>query len=364
MKFTVDKNSLQNSLLHVSKIVPNRSTMPILSCALFSISSNRLLIKTTNLDTYISLEIDVDSGEDGLVCIPVSKLNEILSALPDCQVCFSISSNGKITINNDIGNYSIMAQNAEEFPSEPILDSVNNINISSKILTNTISSTLYAASKDDLKPVLQGVLFNIQNNSIVSVATDGHRLVKTTTNINENYQHKVVVPSKFLSTLLDNISGDRNISLQLSDNHIMVQLGNINIISRLIKDMYPDFESVIPYENNKEIKINKDKLINAVKRVSIFSNKTTKQISLSFSDGEASISTEDPDSVTSAKENIQCEYEGENIIIGYNALFLLEVLKNQNGEEITIKLEDSLTAGIFLSNPVYEEETITLLMPI
>ena len=257
-----------------------------------------------------------------------------------------------------------MAQNAEEFPSEPILDSINNINISSKILTNTISSTLYAASKDDLKPVLQGVLFNIQNNSIVSVATDGHRLVKTTTNINEDYQHKVIIPSKFLSTLLDNISSDENISLQLSDNHIMVQLGNINIISRLIKDMYPDFESVIPYENNKEVKINKDKLINAVKRVSIFSNKTTKQISLSFSDGEASISTEDPDSVTSAKENIQCEYEGENIIIGYNALFLLEVLKNQNGEDIIIKLEDSLTAGIFLSNPVHEEETTTLLMPI
>ena len=181
---------------------------------------------------------------------------------------------------------------------------------------------------------------------------------------NGDYNYKVVVPSKFLSVLFDHISMEENINLQLSNDHIMVQIGNINIISRLIKDQYPDFEAVIPYENNKEIIINKDKLIHAVKRVSIFSNKTTKQISLSFSEGEASISTEDPDSVTSAKENIQCEYEGENIIIGYNALFLLEVLKNQNGEEITIKLEDSLTAGIFLSNPVYEEETITLLMPI
>ena len=144
----------------------------------------------------------------------------------------------------------------------------------------------------------------------------------------------------------------------------MVQLNNINIISRIIKDQYPDFESVIPYENNKEIQINKDELINAVKRVSIFSNKTTKQISLSFSDGESIISTEDPDNVTSAKESIQCNYEGENITIGYNALFLLEVLKNQNSSEITIKLENPLTAGIFLSDSIKEEETITLLMPI
>ena len=364
MKFIVEKNILQDSLLHISKIVPNRSTMPILNCALFSVVSNRLIIKTTNLDTYISSEINIKSGEDGAICIPVMKLNEILSALPDCELNFSISPNGKVTINNNIGNYTIMAHNSEEFPSEPILDSINNININSKLLKNIINSTLYAVSKDDLKPVLQGVLFNIENNSIIAVSTDGHRLVKTTMNIEENYSYKVIVPYKFLSALIDNLKQDQNINLQLSDNHIMVQLENINIISRVIKEQYPDFESVIPYENNKEIHINKNELSDAVKRVSIFSNKTTKQISLSFSDGEAIISTEDPDNVTSAKESIQCEYEGENITVGYNALFLLEVLKNQTNSNITIKLEDSLTAGIFLSEPVEEEDTITLLMPI
>jgi len=364
MKFTVDKNSLQDCLFNVSKIVPNRSTMPILNCALFSIASNTLLIKTTNLNTYISSEININSGEDGSICIPVMKLNEILSALPDCELNFSISSNGKITINNNLGNYTIMAHNAEEFPSEPILDSVNGIKMSSDILKNIIKTTLYAASKDDLKPVLQGVLFNIQNNTTTAVATDGHRLVKTTVATIGEYNYKVIVPYKFLSSLMDNIKKNQNINLQLSDNHIMVQLENINIISRIIKDQYPDFESVIPYENNKEIYINRDELTSAVKRVSIFSNKTTKQISLSFSDGEAIISTEDPENITSAKESIQCDYEGENIIVGYNALFLIEVLKNQNSSNITIKLDNSLTAGIFLSKPIDEEDTISLLMPI
>ena len=121
MKFTVDKNSLQNSLLHVSKIVPNRSTMPILSCALFTVNDNRLSIKSTNLDTYISTETEIATGENGSICIPVNKLNEILSALPDCELNFSVSSNGKITINNNIGNYSIMSHASEEFPSKPVL---------------------------------------------------------------------------------------------------------------------------------------------------------------------------------------------------------------------------------------------------
>ena len=363
MKFVVDKNILQDALLQVSKIVPNRSTMPILNCALFAVSGNRLIIKSTNLDTYISSEIDINTGEDGSICIPVIKLNEILSALPDCELNFSISANGKITINNNVGNYSIMALNPEEFPSEPILESISNIDIEAKLMQNMINNTLYAASKDDLKPVLQGVLFNIENNTITGVATDGHRLVKTTNSVDGDYNQKVIVPSKFLSALMDNLKSNQNISLQLSDNHIMVQLTNINIISRIIKDQYPDFESVIPYENNKEVRIDKHNLIDAVKRVSIFSNKTTKQISLSFSDGEATISTEDPDNITSAKEIIQCDYEGENIIIGYNAVFLLEILKKQNGSTITIKLENSLTAGIFISEPEKEEDTLTLLMP-
>ena len=364
MKFTVDKNLLQNSLIHISKIVPTRSTMPILNCALFSVASNTLCLKTTNLDTYISSEIDVHSSEDGSICIPVMKLNEILSALPDCELNFSVSSNGKITINNNIGNYTIMSHNSEEFPSEPILDAINNINFTSDELKHIIDSSLYAVSKDDLKPVLQGVLFNIENNTLTAVATDGHRLVKTSININSNANKKVVVPHKFLSALLDNLNNNDNVELQLSDSHIMVQLSNINIISRIITEQYPDFESVIPYENNKIVQINTKDMIDAVKRVSIFSNKTSKQITLSFTDGEANISTEDPDSVTSAKESIQCDYNDGDVTIGFNAQFLLDVLKNQRGTESTIKLENSLTAAIFISDQIDNEDKTTLLMPI
>ena len=311
-----------------------------------------------------SEEININSGEDGLICIPVMKLNEILSALPDCELNFSVSSDGKITINNNLGNYTVMAHNPEEFPSEPILDSVNNITFNSTKLKHIINSTIYAVSKDDLKPVLQGVLFNIQDKNLTAVSTDGHRLVKISTGISTDLNQRVIVPNKFLSALIDNMNNDENIELQLSENHIMVQLLNINIISRIIKEPYPDFEAVIPYENNKKVNIDKDDLINAVKRVSIFSNKTTKQITLSFTEGETIISTEDPDNVTSAKESIQCDYKDEDIIMGYNAQFLLDVLKNQTSTNITIKLENSLTAGIFVSDPIADEDKITLLMPI
>ena len=364
MKFTVNKNSLQNSLLHTSKIVPTRSTMPILNCALFTVVSNTLGIKTTNLDTYISSEIDIHSGKDGSVCIPVMKLNEILSALPDCELNFSISTQGKITINNNIGNYTIMSNNPEEFPSEPILDAVNTIKFNSNELKHIINSTLYAVSKDDLKPVLQGVLLNIQNSTITAVATDGHRLVKITMNIKGDYNKKVIVPYKFLSALLDNLGNNDEVNFQLSETHIMVQLSNINIISRIIKEPYPDFESVIPYENNKTAQINTKDLIDAVKRVSIFSNKTSKQITLSFTDGEIIISTEDPDNVTSAKESLQCDYTEEDTVIGFNAQFLLDVLKNQKGITCIIKLENSLTAAIFISDQINNEDKLTLLMPV
>jgi len=365
MKFTIDKNSLQESLLHVSKIVPTRSTMPILNCALFSISSNILIIKTTNLDTYISSQMNVNSSEEGSICIPVMKLNEILSALPDCELNFSISSNGKVTINNNLGNYTIMASSHEEFPSEPILDSINSINLNAKQLISVINSTLYAVSKDDLKPVLQGVLFKIDNKNITAVSTDGHRLVKISIDIDVDYNQQVIVPYKFLSSLLDNINQKEDkINLQLSDNHIMVQLKNTNIISRIIKEQYPNFESVIPYENNKTIIVNREELLHAIKRVSIFSNKTTKQITLSFTEGETIISTEDPDNITSAKESIQCDYQEDNITIGYNAQFLMDILKNQTGDLVTIKLEDSLTAGIFLSDSSENEDKLTLLMPV
>jgi len=365
MKFTIDKNSLQDSLIHVSKIVPIRSTMPILNCALFSVASNTLLIKTTNLNTYISSEINLDSGEDGTTCIPVIKLTEILTAMPECKLNFSVSSNGKITINNNIGNYTIMSQSSEEFPSEPIIDSTNSISFKSEKLRNIINSTLYAVSKDDLKPVLQGVLLNINNQGITAVSTDGHRLVKISTLTESQGNQKIVIPYKFLSVLLDNINDNKTIDLQISENHIMVQLSNMNIISRTIKDQYPDFEAVIPYENNKKVEINRNDLIDAVKRVSIFSNKTTKQITLSFTEGETTISTEDPDNVTSAKESIQCDYNDENIVIGYNAQFLLDILKKQVGENVIIKLENALTAGIFLPEKKNEEEDkLTLLMPI
>ena len=174
-----------------------------------------------------------------------------------------------------------MSNNPEEFPSEPILDAVNTIKFNSNELKHIINSTLYAVSKDDLKPVLQGVLLNIQNSTITAVATDGHRLVKITMNIKGDYNKKVVVPYKFLSALLDNLDNNDEVNLQLSETHIMVQLSNINIISRIIKEPYPDFESVIPYENNKTAQINTKDLIDAVKRVSIFSNKTSKQIRVS-----------------------------------------------------------------------------------
>ena len=260
-----------------------------------------------------------------------------------------------------------MGQSSEEFPSEQAIENSQTLQISSKELKDIINNTSYAASKDDLKPVLQGVLFQIQNDGIVSVATDGHRLVKLEKKKihSLDYTGDVVVPIKFLSLLTTQLTEDENISILIGDNHIQVELKDVTITTRIIKDPYPDYEGVIPKNNTKTLVINKDSFTEAIKRVSIFSNKSSRQVALEISENSLTITTEDPENITTGKESLDCEYDGEPMTIGYNALYLKEVLQHQNSDEIKIMLNSPLNAGLFL--PIDQnnnENKTTLLMPI
>ena len=234
-------------------------------------------------------------------------------------------------------------------------------------LKDIINNTSYAVSKDDLKPVLQGVLFKIQNNGIVSVATDGHRLVKIEKKKlhSLDYTGDVVVPIKFLTLLSTQLTGESDVSILIGDNHTQVQLEGVTITTRIIKDPYPDFEGVIPKNNTKTLIINKNCFTEAIKRVSIFSNKSSRQVALKLSENSMTITTEDLENITTGKETLDCEYDGEPMTIGYNASYLKEVLQHQQSEEIKIMLNSPLNAGLFL--PIDQNDNdnkTTLLMPI
>ena len=367
MELLIEKSYLLKSLQVVSKAIPTRSTLPILGCALFYQKNNILNIRTTDLEIAISLNCEVEGKIDGGIAIPISKLLEITNAMPSGNIKFSVSDIGKLSIDCQQGQYTIMGQPQEEFPSEINIEETQDLEINSTELKNIIKNTAYAASKDDLKPVLQGVLFNIGENGLTSVATDGHRLVKfEQEGLKETgFQGSVVVPTKYLKLLYNYLEENKMVNLQISDNHINVELQTGNITSRIIKDPFPDYESVIPKDNTNTLIVDKTAFTDAIKRVSIFSNKASKQVSLAISENEVIITTEDTENITSGKEKLECTYEGEPMSIGYNAVYLSEVLQHQRSEEVKILLKSPLNAGLFL--PVEQEKKerkTTLLMTI
>ena len=367
MKFSIYKNTLQTTLQLLSKAIPTRSTLPIICCALFTHKDKKLFIRTTDLEISISLSCNIENGEDGCVAIPLNKLLEITNAMPNNEIFFNISDIGKVNIECNNGTYTIMGQPHEEFPSEQQIENEQNLVFSGKELKDIIQNTSYAASRDDLKPVLQGVLFQVENDGFVSVATDGHRLVKLEKNElhSLDYTGAVVVPIKFLSLLSSQLNEESQVSMQIGENHIQVHLDDVVITSRIIKDPYPDYEGVIPKDNTKTLIINKDNFSEAIKRVSIFSNKASRQIALELSENKITITTEDPENITTGKETLDCDYDGEPMTIGYNASYLREVLQHQQSDEVKIMLKSPLNAGLFM--PMDQEENdnkTTLLMPI
>ena len=367
MKFSIDKNILLAKLQLLSKAIPSRSTLPIIGSALFTYKNNTLNIRATDLEISLSLNCNIKKGEEGSVAIPLGKLLEITNVLPETNICFTVSDIGKVNIECNYGKYTIMGQQHEEFPSEQIIEKNKEFIVSAKELKDIIKNTTYAASKDDLKPILQGVLFQIEKEGIVSVATDGHRLVKLEKkHIHSlNYTGNIVVPIKFLSLLISQLKEEGDVSMLIGNNHIQVQLEETTINTRIIKDPYPDYEGVIPKDNTKTLIVNRESFAEAIKRVSIFSNKLSRQVALELSENSIIISTEDPENITTGKETLDCDYDGEPMTIGYNAFYLKEVLQHQSSDEIKIMLKSPLNAGLFIPmNQENDDNKTTLLMPI
>ncbi len=367
MNFLIDKNILYNTLNILSRAIPKRSTLPIINCAFFTQTNNKLNIRTTDLEISISIDCEIEGSETGSIAIPINKLLEITNAIPSGKIKMQVSDIGKVNIECEKGQYTIMGQPKNDFPTEQEINNGTTLTIKTKEIKNIINNTAYATSKDDLKPVLQGVLFKINEEGFISVATDGHRLVKfEKTNVEtNNFNGTVVVPTKFLSLLNSLLEENENSSMIVGDNHIQIQIKNATITSRIIKENFPDYEGVIPKDNENTLIVDKNIFTEAVKRVSIFSNKASKQVALNISENNLIITTEDPENITSGKEEIECEYQGKPMTIGYNAAYLKEVLQHQETNEIKVLLKSPLNAGLFL--PMQQEQhenKTTLLMPI
>ncbi|MBT3634735.1 MAG: DNA polymerase III subunit beta [Candidatus Marinimicrobia bacterium] len=365
MKFSINKSSLQSSLISLNKVIPVRSTLPILSSVLFDIQKDHIELIATDLEITLSVILPTETAETGKIAIPLKTILDITQEIPEGDLFFEITDIGKIIISTDFGKYTIMGKQPDEFPSKPSVDKPNEVIIKARDLADVIDNTNYAVSKDEMKPQLLGVLLQMKNEQITAVATDGHRLVQYTKMgmKGHTFEGEAILPSKFLSIIRGQLVNQDDVNLKISENHVQVTIDGSTIYSRIIKQRFPDYESVIPIDNDKKMTINRDEFLQSIKRVSIFSNKSTKQISLSIGDNQLIVSTEDPENITTGREKINCEYDGDPLAIGYNALYLREVLMHQKEDVVKMRLKSPVSAGIFKYEGKKEKMT-TLIMPI
>ena len=366
VKITVNQSNLQKALQHLSKATPTRSTIPILNSVLMVAKNKTLTLRATDLEITIITEIPSTVDVDGAVALPHKTLTEITGALPDIELEISADDNNRVKIKAGQGDYDIPGVSAEEFPQLPEVDNKKEVILKEKTLGELITKTSFALSTDELKPALMGALFEFGEESVTAVATDGHRLsvCKRSDYEFKGYTGDIIVPRKFLQLLNQYLgSGEKDeVVLWVGDNHITVSVSGVTIFSRIIDERYPDYHSVLPLDNDKIASFDRKKLLSVVKRVAIFSNRATKQIALHLSKGESSITTEDPESSSSAREEIEVDYDGENMILGYNASYLGNMLTHIDSDRVILKLNTPISAGLILPVEQAENEEITMLL--
>lgn len=368
MKFIASSSQLLKQLQILGGVINNNNTLPILDNFLFELKQNELTISASDLETTITSTIDVESESNGSVAISARLLLDTLKTFPNQPLTFKTEDNNIIEISSEQGKYDMAYFSGEEFPKTISLDSPSSTLIPAAVLGSAISKTIFATGNDDLRPVMSGVFFQFSSDNLTFVATDAHKLVKyTRTDITANEAAEFIMPKKPLN-LLKGILGtnDTDVSIEYNNTNAKFVFDNIVLICRLIDGKYPNYDAVIPKENPNKLTVDRASFLNSTKRVSIFSSKTTHQIRLKMAGTELNISAEDIDYANKADERLNCDYQGDDMQIGFNSRFLTEMLSNLTSEEVLIEMSLPNRAGILTPVDGNDDgEQITMLvMPV
>ena len=367
MKFIVSSTSLLKQLQQISGVINANTVLPILEDFLFEVDKNKLTVVATDLETVMKIQMDVDAKESGKVCIPAKILIDSLKNIPDQPLTFNIDKNFAVELTSDNGKYKVMGENPDNFPKEPVADDTNSFVIPSSALVTGINKTLFAVSNDDLRPAMTGVYFEMTNTGLQFVATDAHRLVRyKRTDVSCPKNDSVIVPKKPLNLLKAALPDNEDeLTISYNSNHLFVQHGTTQMSCRLIDARFPDYKVVIPVDNPYRLTVNKSDFQGALRRVSIFSNKSTNQVVLSISGSELKLAAQDVDFSFEGNERMNCQYNGEDLQIAFNAKFLIEMLNAVESEEVTIELSTPTKAGILKPGESdVNEELLMLVMPL
>ncbi len=368
MRFIVSTSTLLKHLQAVSGALSNSAVLPILENFLFEIKDNSLTISATDLQTSMTTSLAVESKEGGKIAVPSKILLDTLKTLPEQPISFSVDDKTfAIEISAGDGKYRLSGENGEDFPKIPTVDDASSVNLPASVLAEAINKTIFAVSNDELRPAMTGVYCQLSPQNVTFVATDAHKLVRYRRNdAKADTATSFILPKKALNLLKSSLpSDDVNVSVEYNNTSAFFKFANINLICRLIDERYPDYEAVIPQNNPNKLTLDRSLFLNCLKRVVIFANKTTHQVRLKINGSELNISSEDIDFANEAHERIGCQYDGEDMEIGFNAKFLIEMLNNLSGEEITIEMSTPNRAGIlFPSIKDDNEDILMLVMPV
>ena len=365
MKFIVSSTGLFSHLQAIGRVINSKNTLPILDCFLIELNDGILSLTASDNETTMSTSIEVAENDGNCrFAINAKTILDALKEIPEQPLTFDFNpSTLDILVQYMNGRYSVVAQNADEYPIPVTLgENAVHVEMEASTLLNGINRALFATADDELRPVMNGIYFDITTDDLTMVASDGHKLVR-----NKNYATKgnekaaFILPKKPATLLKNLLSKEQgNVNIDFDDRNATFTLPNYRMVCRLIEGRYPNYNSVIPQNNPHKVTIDRVILLSALKRVSVFSSQASSLIKLRLQENQLVLSGQDIDFSTSAEESINCSYNGSPMSIGFKATFLIDILNNLSGQDVVIELADPSRAGVLV--PAEQEENEDLLM--
>jgi DNA polymerase-3 subunit beta len=367
MKFTVSSSLLQRTLGKLGGVIQAKSTMPILEHFLVEVVNNSLSATATDMAIWMKVRMDVKGEEDGQITVPAKRFMDTLRSLPEMDLEFTAdTTTNRITIRTTMGEYNMTGDHHAAFPVLPEIAAMERFELDGEVLRRVIQKTTFAVSQDDLRPAMNGVLLQARDGKLRAVATDGHRLVRYDVVISQKapLERDVIVPVKTLQAVGRSLDSE-TAQVSLSPTHVRLQFPSWEVVSRLIDEQYPNYESVIPSENDKTLTANREALIQTIRRVALYASATTHQVRFDIAKNELRVAAQDVDFGWDAKEKMTCAFSDTVFMIGFNAAYLLDLLTHAEGENVTFKFSAPTRAGIIVpETSSAAEDLLMLVMPV
>jgi len=367
MKFSVSSAELLKQIQIASGAIGTNPVLPILEDFLFHVKGKILTISATDLETSVKTEMEIKADQNGSVAIPAKILNDTLKSLPEQPVSVSVDpANNSIEITSSYGRYRLAGENAGDFPSFPSTSTQDTIKINSDILHEAFNKTLFATSNDELRLAMTGVLVQLDFNKILFVSTDAHKLVKYAFHgISNDVATQFILPKKTCNLLKNVLPADTEVEVSFNKSNAFFTFGHTIMACRLLDAKYPDYNAVIPVDNPNVLTVNRPQLLQSLRRISIYANKTTNQVALHIDDGSLTITSQDLDFSNEATEQLACSFKGSPMSIAFNGKFLIEMLSVLTYDEVCFKLSTPNRAGIVTpAEEVKGQDLLMLVMPV